>query len=73
MDFHHRKTLAVTLLQDLFTKNSKKRRSVWVHPILQKPWGILPADPHCSSLRFDLSQNNEGLTSHKVQEIPGPR
>ncbi len=36
MDFHHRKTLAVTLLQDLFTKKSKKRRSVWVHPILQK-------------------------------------
>ncbi len=44
MDFHHRKTLAVTLLQDLFTKKSKKRRSVWVHPILQKPWGISPAD-----------------------------
>ncbi|XP_056090774.1 uncharacterized protein LOC130070418 [Rhinichthys klamathensis goyatoka] len=35
MDFHHRKTLAVTLLQDLFTQKSKKR-SVWVHPILQK-------------------------------------
>uniref|UniRef100_A0A673IN56 Zgc:194221 n=1 Tax=Sinocyclocheilus rhinocerous TaxID=307959 RepID=A0A673IN56_9TELE len=29
-------TLAVTLLQDLFMKKSKKRRSVWVHPILQK-------------------------------------
>ncbi len=26
--------------------------------------------PHCSSY---LSQNNEGLTSHKVQEIPGPQ
>ncbi len=26
--------------------------------------------PHCYSY---LSQNNEGLTSHKVQEIPGPR
>ncbi len=26
--------------------------------------------PHCYSY---LSQNNEGLTSHKVQEIPGPQ
>ncbi len=47
MDFHHRKTLAVTLLQDLFTKKSKKTPQCLGAPHTsktQKPWGISPAD-----------------------------
>ncbi len=50
------------------TAVSKHVKQYHAYQLFQAP--SLCVSMHCSSY---LSQNNEGLTSHKVQEIPGPQ